>query len=283
MKKFKFILAMIIVGSLVQAEEHRNIKVDRSLQLQSEINKTQDPDKARSVLADLADLNKRDHLKLKEYTSKIESKEIKATLEKASDPLEMLKIAENIPLDQTDMTKEERDDMIKMLRDIAVSQKNGYDFLLYFYSASVPKKNVLNVLQEVAILQDNGVNISSKQYMLGYPEDYKGYIYDWIEELKEYPGKYKKMVVSNFHMKLDSRFFTVYGIKKVPVMAIARCQNIIPEPKTCRIHFLTTGVSSLETFFDKISKVDNRYIEYSKILQANQIYVPKKEEEVSHE
>jgi len=150
-------------------------------------------------------------------------------------------------------------------------------FLLYFFSESVPKRSTLNVLLGVDILKQNGFNISSKQYMVGYPEDYKSYMFSWRDMIEEYPIKYRKGVTSSFAMKLDPRFFKTYGITRVPVLALALCQNIVPEPQSCKVEYLMHGDVPLKTFFDKIAQDNKDYKEFSMVLNANGIYKPKKE------
>lgn len=146
------------------------------------------------------------------------------------------------------------------------------EFLLYFYSESVPRDSVSNFLLDVNILRENGIDIESKQYMVGAPENYESYMKSWISYLDEYPSKYKDGVVSNFFMKLDPRFFDMYELKTVPAIALATCASLIPDPETCRIRYLIHGDVPLTTFFDKISKQDKKYVKYNKFLDANGIF-----------
>lgn len=154
-------------------------------------------------------------------------------------------------------------------------------FLLYLYSESVPKNSVLNFLLDIDILKENGFNIMTKQYMIGYPADYKQYMTDWRTKLEEYPEKYRMQAVNSFAMKLDSRFFSVYDIKTVPAILYAVCNSDIPDIEHCRVDYLIHGDTPLVTFLDKISSIEKQkdkktvFTEMKRVLNANQIYKPK--------
>lgn len=154
------------------------------------------------------------------------------------------------------------------------------EFLIYFYSESVPMKSTLNVLLDLSILKENGINIDSKQYMVGPPKEYKAYMNKWKATVEEYPVKFRKQAVSSFAMKLDPRFFNMYGVKKVPAMALASCKALIPSADSCQIKYLIRGDTPLVNFFDKIAMEDKKYKEYVQILNANKIYKPKDLQEV---
>jgi len=150
------------------------------------------------------------------------------------------------------------------------------DFILYFFTEDVPKNSTANVLLSVSALQDNGIHLRIKEYLTGPSDNIKEYLFSWKDFIAEYPDKYKRNISENFHLKFDPRFFKVYDIKKAPAMALAHCQSLIPTPKTCKIDYLIRGDVSLLTFFDKISKIDKKYLPYKKILEANGIYEVKK-------
>jgi len=129
-----------------------------------------------------------------------------------------------------------------------------------------------NIMLSLSALQEEGINIEMKEYMTGPSDNLQTYLYDWKDYINQYPIKYQNNIVRNFHLKFDPRFFKVYEIKKAPAMALAHCQSMYPEPKTCKIDYFIRGDVSLLTFFDKISKMDKRYIPYKKILESKGIY-----------
>jgi len=272
MKLLKIGLASLILTISVFANDN-NFKIRKAL------SNNQYKEKVFSVMEELKNIQINNINNLDTYKKRIYSEDIEKSLKKANSPEEMLEIAEGIDPIASEMTLSQKKDLIKKLRYIINKNKGGFDYLLYFYSKSVPKLDVTNILQEIGILQHNGINLNTKQYMIGYPKDYKDYMLSWRDKLNSYPIKQRKYVVNNFHMKLDPRFFEVYDIKEVPAMALVKCKNAIPEPDSCRIYYLSRGLSSVETFFDKISKLDKRYYKYVKILQANDIYIPIKNEE----
>jgi len=176
------------------------------------------------------------------------------------------------------LTKKELIDLVKL------SYKMQYDaltkshmFLLYFFTREVPKNSMANILLGVSALQENGLNIESKQYLTGVPDNIQEYMSNWKTFVYDYPFKYQNNIVRNFHLKFDPRFFRVYEIQEAPAMALAFCQSAIPTPKTCKIKYLIRGDTSLFDFFDKISKIEPKYKKYVNILKANGIYLPKKE------
>lgn len=175
------------------------------------------------------------------------------------------------------LTKEEAVQLVQMVHNQKINAfNNSHMFLLYFFTESVPKSSVSNILLGVKVLQDNGLNIETKQYLTGPSDNIKDYLESWKTFIYGYPFKYQNGVVRNFHLKFDPRFFKVYKINKAPAMAIAFCQSAIPTPKTCRIKYLIRGDTSLFNFFDKIGKVEPKYNKYANFLKANGIYLPKK-------
>jgi len=154
--------------------------------------------------------------------------------------------------------------------------KYANNFILYFFTESVPKNSMANILLGVSALQEEGIDISIKEYMTGPSDNLKEYLFGWNDFIEKYPLKYQKNISDNFHLKFDPRFFKVYNVKKAPAMAFAHCQSMLPTPKTCKVDFLIRGDTSLITFFDKISKIDKKYLPYKKILEAKNIYEVKK-------
>lgn len=174
------------------------------------------------------------------------------------------------------LSKEEGVILSKYLRSSLSESKKDKEFLLYFFSESVPKTSTLNILLSIDILKQNGINIESKQYMIGPPKDYKAYMNNWKDTIERYPSKYRVSATNSFAMKLDIDFFKELKIKRVPVLALAECKTLIPDMKNCKIEYLMSGDSPLVTFFENISREDKSYKKYVQILNANGIFINKK-------
>lgn len=155
--------------------------------------------------------------------------------------------------------------------------KQGHNFLLYFFSSTVPKKSVTRFLLGVSILQDNGFDIETKQYFVGPPKHFDTFLLNWNKGVEKMPFSYANKVQKNFHLKFDSRFFKMYKVNKAPAIALARCLTAIPDPDTCKISYLIRGDVKLPYFFKKISEIDKKYLDYYNVLKANKIYKPKQE------
>lgn len=192
---------------------------------------------------------------------------------------EQLELSKDMYISDDFLTKDEHNIIGKDINNAIKELKKPKDFLLYFFSESVPRNSVANFLLSVDILKQNGIDIDSKQYMVGAPEEYEQYMNNWKIYLDKYPTKYQSSVADNFFMKLDPRFFKGYEINSVPAIAFATCASIIPDPSSCRIKYLIHGDVPLTTFFDKISKIDKKYQNYNKFLDANGIF----KSEVKHE
>lgn len=188
-----------------------------------------------------------------------------------------LKSLENNKENGEFLTAQERIKIISEIREAASTIQGSKDFIIYMFSSSVPKDVVTNIAASVSILQENGVKILSKQYLIGAPENFQQYMVDWNNYLKTLPIKYQPYVVGNFKLKLDPRFFQAYKVEKVPAIAYAHCATAIPRINECKVDYLIRGDVSLRTFFDEISKIpdaDTKFKEYVRILDANQIYQP---------
>ncbi len=179
------------------------------------------------------------------------------------------------------ITKQESVEVVNELKAAMNYDSKPRHFLLYLYSESVPKNSVLNFLLDMDILNQNGFNVMTKQYMIGYPNDYKQYMLDWKTKMEQYPDKYRISVTNGFAMKLDPRFFTAYDIKTVPAILYAVCNSDIPDVEHCRVDYLIHGDTPLVTFLDKISTIEKQeqkrvvFTEMKRVLNANQIYKPK--------
>lgn len=177
--------------------------------------------------------------------------------------------------------KNESVQIINDLEKAMVYDSKPRHFMIYLFSESVPKNSVLNFLLDIDILKSNGFNIQTKQYMVGYPADYKQYMFDWRTKIEEYPDKYRIQATNSFAMKLDPRFFTAYEIKTVPAILYAVCNSDIPDVEHCRVDYLIHGDTPLVNFLDKISNIeknkDNKkvFADMKRVLDANQIYKPK--------
>ena len=183
--------------------------------------------------------------------------------------------------DSVFMTKNEALALVKLNYQMRYDVlHNSHMFLLYFFTEEVPMNSTANILLGVSALQENGIKIESKQYLTGPPENVEEFMNKWKTFAYDYPFKYQNNIVRNYHLKFDPRFFKVYAVDKAPAMALAFCKSAIPTPKTCRIKYLIRGDTSLFNFFDKISKVEHKYIKFSNILKANGIYLPNKKIEV---
>ena len=191
-----------------------------------------------------------------------------------------LKSLENMQGDDGFLTAQERIKIISEIRDAAALIQGSKDFIIYMFSASVPRDAVSNIASSVSILQENGVKLLTKQYLVGAPDDFQQYMVEWNDYLKKLPIKYQPYVIGNFKLKLDPRFFQAYKVEKVPAMAYAHCSSATPRVTECKVDYLIRGDVSLRTFFDEISKTDGadkKFKEYVRILDANQIYKPKLE------
>lgn len=170
------------------------------------------------------------------------------------------------------LSKEEFKEVATDIKAIAKENKGPFSFLLYFTSGSVPSETMLNVLFSLSILQDNGIKMQSKQYLIGFPEDFEKYIVDINDLISEKYAKNKEeQIKRNFAMKIDPRFFEKFNLKEAPAMALATCPNATPDIEQCKLHYVMRGDISLYTFFDTIAKEDKRYEKLTRILIANKI------------
>jgi len=175
------------------------------------------------------------------------------------------------------LSKEEAILLLKQIKGLGDIARKDHEFILYFFSKTVPKNATTNVILDVGILRENGIDIETKQYLRGPTKDFKNFVMNWKNYIDEYPAQLKTYIVNNFHLKLDPRFFKTYDIKKAPAMALAICDSAVPDIKSCKIKYLIRGNVSLEVFFDKISNYEKKYKEYVRYLQANKIIKKKKE------
>jgi len=194
--------------------------------------------------------------------------------QKEFDVFEQMNLAKNMLPENDYITKEEYDILKDKVTEIKNQVATGpFSFLLYFTSSSVPTNTLFNVLYSLSILQDNNINIYSKQYLIGAPEDFKEYMYKMNDDLNE---KYKSFstqekIKRNYGLKIDPRYFEYFKIKEAPAMALATCPSLTPDIEKCKFHYFMRGDVGLLKFFDKIAQEDERYEKITKILIANKI------------
>jgi len=259
--------SILLITSLAFANEHSAVNIFTTKQAEQmekdSKNAIKDISKSINIKNDFNKFNKN---KLTDFEKLIQN----------GNKLQTLNFVEQVYQGTPFISKNEGIKLAEKIKQAKKYADSPKEFLLYFYSESVPKNSTLNILLNMDILRQNGINIESKQYMVGYPKNYKQYMFDWKDTIEEYPVKFRKMAMNNFHMKLDLGFFKKYNIKRVPAMALAVCKSGIPEPKSCKIKYLIRGDVPLVTFFDKIALEDKKYLKYSQALNANGIIDLKK-------
>lgn len=190
------------------------------------------------------------------------------------DVFEQMNFAKNMMPENDYITKEEFNILQNKINEIKeVSGTGPYSFLLYFTSSSVPTNTLFNILYSLSILQDNNINIYSKQYLIGPPEDFKEYMYKMNDDLNERFKSFstQEKIKRNYGIKIDPRYFEYFKIKEAPAMALATCPALTPDIEKCKFHYFMRGDVGLLKFFDKISQEDKRYEKITKILIANKI------------
>lgn len=166
------------------------------------------------------------------------------------------------------LTREEFSDLDTGISESVSNLQGPHKFILYFYSESVPKSTVKNMIEDISRLQKSGMKVMTKQYMFGLPADPQTYFNGWQDYLANQSFSTKKALDENFAYKTDSRFFKMYDIKAVPAIAIATCSSIIPDTDSCKVDYLMHGDAPLITFFAKIVRTDKSYLEYYNILNS---------------
>jgi len=153
-----------------------------------------------------------------------------------------------------------------------IEQNMVGDYILYLTSESVPNKSYQNLLLSVGILQENGVNIRTKQYLRGVPKNVKTYLITKMNEIKELPMKELMYIKPNIGLKFDPRLFDYFKLEKVPVIIYATC-NGIPSPERCKFKYMSKGDIPLSEFFEKIADKtnDKKFKKYHQYLIGNKI------------
>lgn len=205
----------------------------------------------------------------KESNSKFNINEVMKNNQTKFDPIKQLEFTKNLYTGTDFLTKDEFSELSTDISNSVEVLSGPHEFILYFYSESVPKSTISNILEDLYSLQKAGIKILTKQYMFGLPGDSQKYFMGWKDYSDNLGDNKKKALVYNFAYKTDSRFFKMYEIKQVPAIALATCASILPDPASCQIKYLMHGDAPLVTFFDKISKIETSYKKYSDILNMN--------------
>ena len=176
------------------------------------------------------------------------------------------------------LSKKEFDKMKKQslseLNTIKKIKKDGFNFLFFFTSSSVPNKVISNWMLEIAILEKANVNILPIVYIRGFGDHFKKYFFNLAHTMdKNIPKTYKPYVKNSFRLKLGSQFFKYLKLKRVPAVVLAHCTNLSPLVKDCKIKYLMKGDMHLDYFFYKIMQKNKnpKYKKYYRILIANGI------------
>lgn len=171
------------------------------------------------------------------------------------------------------MTKEEYKTISNKVLEARKTIKENLvsEFILFLTSETVPHQTHMNILQEVGILQENGVKIQTKQYLIGAPDDFQKYMFDKKDYMENLTPKEKKYILKNFVIKLDPRLFKEFDIKKAPAIVYGICSGKNPVKENCNFKYLIRGDTSLTNFFDKISEIEPKYKKYHEYLIGNKI------------
>jgi len=143
------------------------------------------------------------------------------------------------------------------------------EFIMFFTSQTVPSSTMFNIMYQTGILQDNGVDIITKQYYIGFGDNFKDYMFNMKDEVAKKTFQEKEKIVRNSKIKVDPNLFEFFKIKKVPAIALAECIGLNPTIENCEFKYLLHGDASLLTFFDKIKDKNVRYEKYYDYLLAN--------------
>jgi len=216
-----------------------------------------------------------DHMKRMQYKNKAFNKEKFSHMKKHTES-DLDKDIKNSVMFYTGddyMTKDEykyiTKKVLKARKDLKTNLASEY--ILYLTSETVPNNALFNILHSVGILQENGVHIRSKQYLIGPPKDFENYMLDKKSFIDAKTEKEQLKIYDNFHLKIDPRMFDMFKIKKVPAIVLAYCTAKNPTKKTCKFKYLIRGDGSLTNFFDKISEKDPKYKKYYEYLIANKL------------
>jgi hypothetical protein len=240
-----------------------------------------------SLFAEAFDYSKLD--KNRADVSKFSNLDYKGSQTKAIDPDQFEKIPKDTnvfkQMKQTEtfyngdeyITKKEFKDLSTKINNISKEASKPQDFILYLSSESVPNNTLLNVMLSIGILQENNIDINSKIYLMGPPDDFENYMNSLKNDLVRYPITTQEMIARNVNLKLDPRFFNIFDLKKAPAIIFATCPSQIPDPKTCDFKYLMRGDMSLASFFDKIKNIEPKYEKYYSYLISNKFEEVKKD------
>ena len=167
------------------------------------------------------------------------------------------------------VSKKDMYELSKRIKDTQKFLDKKREFIFYLTSVSAPKESILNIALQTGILRHNGIDIMFKAFFKGFPKNFKDYLFSIKDSLEEKPLYIKKYITNNLNIKVNPYLFDKFHIKKAPVIVLAECKGINPYLKNCNIKYLLHGDVSLYTFFDKISKREDKYKKYTKYLLTN--------------
>ncbi len=185
--------------------------------------------------------------------------------------IDQLRLAEKNFKGNNYISKEEMTQITNTISEVTKNANTPQDFILILTSETVPNKIIINNLLSVGILQSNGIDIETKIYFQGIPEDMETYMKTLTKEIDNYNEEAKELISENVKVKIDPRFFQIFDLKKAPALVFASCPSQVPDVKKCEYKYLIRGDSGLINFFDKIRNIDNKYEKYYRYLIANKI------------
>jgi hypothetical protein len=130
---------------------------------------------------------------------------------KQVDLIGQLEIAESFSVDSEYLTKSEFKEISSKLKEYYKKEKNKKptNFLLYFFSSSVPKESVSTVLHEVGVLQENGINLKTIQYFVGLPDAEGKILKEYKNYIESKKGDVGDKIRKNFKLKINTDFFSL--------------------------------------------------------------------------
>lgn len=169
------------------------------------------------------------------------------------------------------ITKNEMNEITSTINKASLLANTPQDFVFYLTSESVPNTTLLNNMLSIGILQSNGINIQSKVYLYGMPEDMQTYMFSIEKDIKKRNLEERDLISRNVNIKIDPRFFDIFELKKAPAIVFATCPNKTPVVDKCEYKYLMRGDTGLVNFFDTISNKDKKFEKYYRILISNKI------------
>ena len=171
------------------------------------------------------------------------------------------------------MTKDEYKQVVKKVISARknIQENEISEYIIYLTSESVPNAAYVDILHSVGILQENGVKIKTKQYLVGPPDKFEEFMIEKKDYINGLTEKERGYILHNFTLKLDPRLFELFKAKKVPVIIYGVCKGKNPVKEKCLFKYLIRGDGSLTYFFDKIAEIEPKYKKYYEYLIGNKI------------